>query len=181
VYVCVCFVFHVCRVYHAVTPQTNTQGGLTSRVLIVTVSPDLPMQYIPIMNSVFCAQAREVVFDVCVVAESKDCLFLQQASYLTRGVYHRADFRCHAILQYLLQMFLVPLSARKHLNMPTLDRVEYKSACFCHQRVIDRGVTCPVCLALYCRMSKECRACGTRFNIVKRPVKHGYVSAIHTA
>merc|ERR1719343_687682 len=58
------------------------------RVLCINASEDISSQYIPIMNCIFSAQKRNILIDSCVLTK-KDSLFLQQASYLTKGIYSK--------------------------------------------------------------------------------------------
>ena len=85
------------------TPSTAPGGGdhaSRSRLLCLLASPDVTSQYIPIMNAIFCAQRSDVIIDGCKLGP-KHSAFLQQAAYLTGGIYLRPS-RPQALAQYLL-------------------------------------------------------------------------------
>lgn len=44
-------------------------------------------------------------------------------------------------------IFLPPPSLRSHIGLPSQDRVDFRAVCFCHQRVVDVGFVCSVCLS----------------------------------
>lgn len=75
-----------------------------------------------------------------------DSLFLQQASHITRGIYHRVD-HVDALSHYFLSLYSVDGHVRRHLHMPESADVDFRAACFCHRRVIDSGFVCSVCLS----------------------------------
>ncbi|XP_066329180.1 general transcription and DNA repair factor IIH subunit TFB4-like isoform X2 [Miscanthus floridulus] len=58
------------------------------RILCLQGSPDGPEQYVAVMNSIFSAQRSMVPIDSCIVG-TQDSAFLQQASYITGGVYFK--------------------------------------------------------------------------------------------
>ncbi|CAG8756501.1 23315_t:CDS:2 [Dentiscutata erythropus] len=60
-------------------------GHVKSRILIISVSPDSPYQYISIMNCIFSAQKLCIPIDVCKVHGTDTPVFLQQASHITGG------------------------------------------------------------------------------------------------
>lgn len=118
--------------------------NIQSRILVFSVSGDLAHQYIPIMNCTFAAQRLRIPIDICKLAG--DTVFLQQASYSTKGIYMQIRSP-QAFLQYLMMVFLPDLSSRKHLVVPTQETVDFRAACFCHRKVVDIGFVCSVCLS----------------------------------
>jgi Transcription factor Tfb4 len=97
------------------------------------------------MNCIFSAQKQSVALDACVL-RPMDSLFLQQASHLTGGVYRRPS-TSSTLLQILLTDFLPDSVSRKHLVLPQQESVDYRATCFCHKRIVQQGVVCPVCLS----------------------------------
>lgn len=86
-------------------------------------------------------------------------IFLQQAAYLTEGIYWRWNGR-GGLLQYLhvssrsttvltcQSMYLPPPSLRnKPFTVPPQDAVDFRAVCFCHHDVVDVGFVCSVCLS----------------------------------
>ncbi|KAK3397122.1 transcription factor Tfb4-domain-containing protein [Sordaria brevicollis] len=74
-------------------------AGLHARILVVSVSDSSPSQYIPTMNAVFAAAHARIAIDTLALRGS--ATFLQQASYITRGTFIRAQ-EPRGLLQYLM-------------------------------------------------------------------------------
>lgn len=68
-------------------------GQCRPRLLCLVGSPDVPAQYVPVMNAIFSAQRAEVAVDALVLGPAgpgnsgAGSPFLQQAAHLTGGVY----------------------------------------------------------------------------------------------
>lgn len=138
----------------ATTSSTNPDGsenttetapsGLLSRILVLSVSGDLALQYIPMMNSVFAAQRLRIPIDIIKLAG--DTVFLQQASDATKGTYMKLK-EPRGLLQYLMIAFISDQRARRTLVQPSMDVVDFRAACFCHQNVVEMGFVCSICLS----------------------------------
>ncbi|KAG8629776.1 hypothetical protein KVT40_001395 [Elsinoe batatas] len=169
--------------------STSAPQGLTSRILIVSVSGDLSSQYIPMMNAIFAAQRLRCPVDVLKLAG--DTVFLQQAADATGGIYLNLSAASSSdtdsssdtgrnsagILQHLLSAFLPDSTARQHLYLPgQTTAVDFRAACFCHRRIVDIGFVCSICLSIFCEPVGEegtCLTCGTELGIGdygKKPV-----------
>ncbi|KAI5804155.1 TFIIH subunit Tfb4/p34 [Peziza echinospora] len=137
---------------------------MNARILVVSVSGDLAVQYIPIMNCIFAAQRKKIPIDICKIAG--DSVFLQQASDATDGVYMQLQDPS-GLLQYLMMAFLPDQTSRKHLVLPTQVNVDFRAACFCHKRVVDIGFVCSICLSIFCSppAGALCTTCGTKLDI----------------
>ncbi len=120
------------------------------RVLCIYASNDISSQYIPIMNCIFSAQKRNILIDSCVLTND-DSLFLQQSSYLTGGIYSKPQ-HIKGLAQHLLMTFLASKSVRTHLSLPITQKVDFRASCFCHQKPVNIGVVCPVCLSSHDRV-----------------------------
>ena len=151
-------------------------GSFKSRILILSVTQDASTQYIPMMNCIFAAQKKGITIDVCKLF-GKDTVFLQQASYLTSGTYFRladdsdlaanekegaTDMRS-SLVQTLLTTYLPSRSMRGVMNLPTLEEIDFRAACFCHRRIVDIGYICSVCLSLFCQPRPFCLTCKSKF------------------
>lgn len=149
----------------------STQGhstmSLTSRILILSVSGDLAVQYIPIMNSIFACQRLSIPIDILKLAG--DTVFLQQAADATGGIYMALDEGTRAgFLQYLMFAYLPDEGARKHLIVPGEgEGVDFRAACFCHRRVVDIGFVCSICLSIFCEPLHDstCLTCGSHLQV----------------
>ena len=148
---------------HSDTSASAGHPSLVSRVLILSVSPDLSAQYIPIMNAIFAAQRRHIPIDVLKLAGSAG--FLQQASDATGGAYveQAGGGGRAALLQALLQAYVADATARRALVVAAAAAVDFRAACFCHRRVVDLGFVCSVCLSIFCEPLPDarCLTCAT--------------------
>ncbi|KAK3946360.1 RNA polymerase II transcription factor B subunit 4 [Diplogelasinospora grovesii] len=79
--------------------STSLSGTLHARILVISVSDSAPAQYIPTMNAVFAAAHSGIAIDTLSLRGS--ATFLQQASFLTRGTFIRAN-EPRGLLQYLM-------------------------------------------------------------------------------
>ena len=156
-------------------PNSNTSsdtraggvpGSSTSRILILSASPDNSAQYIPTMNAIFAAQRLSIPIDVLTLASSST--FLQQAADATGGIHlARTSPASHAgFLQTLMLAFLPDPTARQNLILPSQAQgggVDFRAACFCHRRIVDVGFVCSICLSIFCEPVPEgtCLTCGS--------------------
>lgn len=131
------------------------------RILCLHGSPDGPGQYVAIMNSIFSAQRSMVPIDSCVIG-AQHSAFLQQASYITGGVYLKPQL-LDGLFQYLSTVFATDLYSRGFLQLPKPAGVDFRASCFCHKNTIDMGYICSVCLSIFCKHQKKCSTCGSTF------------------
>ena len=156
-------------------PNSNTSDArsgaappsLTSRILILSASPDNSAQYIPTMNAIFAAQRLGIPVDVLTLASAST--FLQQAADATGGIHlARTTPTSHAgLLQTLMLGFLPDPTARQNLILPAQASggggVDFRAACFCHRRIVDLGFVCSICLSIFCEPVPDgtCLTCGS--------------------
>ncbi|XP_026663879.1 general transcription and DNA repair factor IIH subunit TFB4 isoform X1 [Phoenix dactylifera] len=132
------------------------------RILCLQASPDGPEQYVAVMNAIFSAQRSMVPIDSCVIGVQHSA-FLQQASYITGGVYLKPQ-QLDGLFQYLAAVFATDLQSRNFLQLPKPAGVDFRASCFCHKKTIDMGYVCSVCLSIFCKHHKKCSTCGSEFN-----------------
>ncbi|KAJ0411025.1 hypothetical protein ATCC90586_003627 [Pythium insidiosum] len=149
----------LCFINRAIADQSE----LRPRILVLQKSPDVSAHYISVMNGIFSAQKKGVAVDACILAREHSS-FLQQAAYLTGGIYYKPN-DANSLLQYLTSIYLPDPSMRKLLKLPTQDSVDFRAMCFCHQKVISTAFVCPVCLSLFCEFKPICATCGIRSRI----------------
>lgn len=143
------------------------RGSSTSRILILSTSPDNSAQYIPTMNAIFAAQRLSIPIDVLTLASSST--FLQQAADATGGIHLSSTTpTSHAgLLQTLMLAFLPDPTARQSLILPSGEgagkSVDFRAACFCHRRIVDVGFVCSICLSIFCEPVPDgtCLTCGS--------------------
>ena len=134
----------------------------TPRIIVFSVSPDLSEQYIAVMNCIFSAQKLKILIDACVLFE-QDSSLLQQAAYITGGVYLRPRAQKQALIQYLLSAFLPDAETRQYIKVPLLKSVDFRASCFCHKRSENIAYVCSVCLSIFCTFLPVCPTCSVRF------------------
>jgi transcription initiation factor TFIIH subunit 3 len=128
----------------------------------VQISEDVPQTYNHVMNCIFSAQKLGVLVDSLVLSSTHESSFLQQASFLTGGVYLRPKDQSTA-LQSLFYHVLPSGNARQEYLLSPLQRsVDFKASCSCHGTQVEFTYMCSVCLSLYCSVpEKQCETCGT--------------------
>lgn len=131
------------------------------RILCLQGSPDGPEQYVAVMNGIFSAQRSMVPIDSCVIG-SQHSAFLQQASYITGGVYLKPQ-HLDGLFQYLSTVFGTDMQSRNFIELPRPAGVDFRASCFCHKKTIDMGYICSVCLSIFCKHHKKCSTCGSVF------------------
>mmetsp|Transcript_6785 Transcript_6785/g.20581 ORF Transcript_6785/g.20581 Transcript_6785/m.20581 type:complete len:272 (-) Transcript_6785:3094-3909(-) len=91
------------------TKDRAKSAQIASRIVCIFAGEDVSIEYVPIMNCSFSAQRMEVNIDSCVLADHES-VFLQQASYITGGIYLRPKISISqsptALAQYLIGAFL---------------------------------------------------------------------------
>lgn len=132
------------------------------RILCLQASPDGPEQYVAVMNAIFSAQRSMVPIDSCVVGVQHSA-FLQQASYITGGIYLKPP-QLDGLFQYFAAVFATDLQSRNFLQLPKPAGVDFRASCFCHKKTIDMGYVCSICLSIFCKHHKKCSTCGSEFN-----------------
>ncbi|KAI1359595.1 TFIIH subunit Tfb4/p34 [Xylaria arbuscula] len=144
-------------------PSTKVAApNLHARILVISVSESEPAQYIPTMNAVFAASHARIPVDTLSLYSAPT--FLQQAAFITNGIFLSAAANPRGLLTYLLFGYLADLDARQSLVTPTQDSVDFRAACFCHRNVVDTGFVCSICLSIFCDVPEnaECLTCGTK-------------------
>lgn len=131
------------------------------RILCLHGSTDGPEQYVAIMNAIFSAQRSSVPVDSCYIG-SNNSAFLQQASYITGGIYYRPP-QLDGLFQYLSTVFATDLHSREYLRLPKSLGVDFRASCFCHKQTIDMGYVCSVCLSIFCEHHDKCSTCSSVF------------------
>ncbi|KAH3688282.1 hypothetical protein WICPIJ_000753 [Wickerhamomyces pijperi] len=145
------------------------QSHLKSRILIMNVTPDTHLQYIPIMNSIFAAEKNHIPIDVAQLSPHYNSTFLQQASDATHGVY--LQIKTHtALIQYMMTVFFIDLSIRDSVIIPGIKEIDFRAACYVTGDIVDVGFVCSVCLCILSDVSlvgkeRRCPVCDVQFDV----------------
>ena len=163
-------------------------ADLDLRVLVVMASQDYSSYYVPLMNTIFCAEHLGVRMD-CLNVCGERSKFMEQAVYQTNGVYQHLDGdrgkERGGILQHLLTHFLIPSDRASKPSMQhvlgrstSVSDVDLRATCLESGESISTGVVCSVCLSIFSQpmfreMNKKgkCATCGTPWKIAKRSKK----------
>ncbi|KAJ3246127.1 RNA polymerase II transcription factor B subunit 4 [Chytriomyces hyalinus] len=141
--------------------KTNTDSTIPiqARILVISVSPDSPHEYIPIMNTIFAAKKDDVIIDVCRLLGSTS-LFLSQTAASTGGVFVQVS-DLDNLVTVLLHSFLPEPAIRNTLCLPGGGAVDFRASCFCHKRPCEIAFVCSVCLSIFCQKRDVCMTCGS--------------------
>jgi len=139
----------------------EAQISIEPRILILALSSDRSVSYVPLMNAIFSAQKLKVTIDVCKLGGSPT-VFLQQATHLTEGAFVHLEQR-GALLQTLIMAFSTSESLRSLFTVPNNGQVDFRASCFCHRNIVDIGFVCSVCLSIFCTPLPVCSTCKTKF------------------
>ncbi|KAI8907286.1 transcription factor Tfb4-domain-containing protein [Gorgonomyces haynaldii] len=145
---------------NALAYRNKHEPQMKTRILIISGSKDKPQDYMPMMNCIFAAQRQEIVID-CLRLSETDSTHLQQACYITRGIYETCQ--PNALVHVLLYTFLASQDLRQQLVLRQNENIDFTTNCFCHKKRIDLGYVCHVCLAIYCESVDICRICSSVF------------------
>jgi len=150
--------------------QMRKAGTWSPRILVVQASDDRSNDYNAFMNCAFGAIKHNIVIDGCFIPSgnknfgSKNSSFLEQACDRTGGVYLAPSGRAQvgaALTEILFSIFLAPLGARTCLNLPAINKVDFKARCFETGETIDKAYVCNQCLSIFKNCPTEiCPTCG---------------------
>jgi len=145
--------------------QLRESPQLQPRLVLLQLSKDHAYTYNAVMNCIFSAQKLGVQVDA-VVFGRQDSSFLQQACFITGGVYLRPeDQRAH--LQLMMTHILPSNFLRTILRARPQASIDNQASCFCHSKPKEFVYMCSVCLGLACEHTAQqgsgrCGTCGTR-------------------
>ena len=145
--------------------KTNHKKFFSSRMLVIQASEDKIQDYNAIMNCVFAANRANVIIDGCFVAKSSNDTspFLEQACDRTGGIFIKPTGRSQvggALTQVLMTVFLPPNLLRDKLNLPVIDKVDFRARCFETGESVDIAYVCNQCLSIFKHAPKDkCHTC----------------------
>lgn len=142
---------------------SETHSNMRARILVVSVSGDTTIPYIPMMNTIFAAQKMKVSMDVCKFGTKS--IFLQQASDATQGVYVEVR-NAEGLIQYFTSAMFIDPSLRDVVVLPTNSDIDFRASCFVTNKVIDVGYVCSVCLCILSMIpdDDQCPTCRSAFS-----------------
>ncbi|KAG6776078.1 hypothetical protein POTOM_019581 [Populus tomentosa] len=131
----VCIAFDLLLLYRAIGQLLNPFLSFCLTVLLtykgrfcVCRDPRMGLNsiYVAVMNSIFSAQRSMVPIDSCYVG-AHNSAFLQQASYITAGVYVKPQ-HLDGLFQYLTTVFATDLHSRSFIQLPRPAGVDFRAS-----------------------------------------------------
>jgi transcription initiation factor TFIIH subunit 3 len=154
--------------------KTNKQASAWSpRILLIQASEDRSRDYNAFMNCAFAAVKHQIVVDGCFLTaggSKASSAFLEQACDLTGGVFLAPSGAAQvggALTEVLFSVFLSPLSCRSSLNLPALNKVDFRARCFQTGNIVDQAFVCNQCLSIF--SSKPTGHCPTCQAMIHAP------------
>jgi transcription initiation factor TFIIH subunit 3 len=136
------------------------------RVLLVQASDDRPGDYNALMNCAFAAVKHQVVVDGCFIpclGGGKSSAFLEQTCDLTGGLFLAPSGAAQAnkaLTEVLLSVFLPPRSCRSRLNLPAINKVDFRARSFDTGEIVDMAFVCNQCLSIFKKKPQgHCSTC----------------------
>jgi transcription initiation factor TFIIH subunit 3 len=156
---------------------TRGPSAWSPRILCIQSSQDRSHDYNAIMNCVFAASKHNIVIDGCFIpsgisSDSKSSPFLEQACDYTRGVFLAPSGPAQvggALTEVMLSVFLSPLASRSSLNLPGINKVDFRARCFDTGETVDTAFVCNQCLSIFKMKPNEfCPTCGAEIKAKRR-------------
>ncbi|XP_055338363.1 general transcription factor IIH subunit 3-like [Paramacrobiotus metropolitanus] len=150
---------------HRAQREAPKGRSVQARIVVIETGLDSSSHYMHFINSIFTAQKmiRNVKTDACILGD--DSILLQQAVDLTGGIYFKVEHP-GGLVQLLISLFVIDASERSKMMIPEKVQVDYRAACFCHQKLIEVGWVCSACLSVFCAFSPRCSTCQTTFKFI---------------
>jgi transcription initiation factor TFIIH subunit 3 len=157
--------------------KNKKANAWSPRILLCQASEDRSRDYNAFMNCAFSAAKHNVVVDGCFVPSgiknaSTSSPFLEQACDLTGGVFLAPSGAAQvggALTEVLMSVFLSPRSCRSSLNLPAINKVDFRARCFESGEPVDMAFVCSQCLSIFKKKPKE--VCPTCQASIKAPKK----------
>jgi transcription initiation factor TFIIH subunit 3 len=125
------------------------------RILLIQASDDRPGDYNALMNCAFAAVKHQIVVDGCYIpcpGGSKSSTFLEQTCDLTGGLFLAPSGAAQAnkaLTEVMLTVFLPPRSCRGRLNLPAINKVDFRARSFDTGEIVDMAFVCNQCLSIF--------------------------------
>jgi transcription initiation factor TFIIH subunit 3 len=125
------------------------------RILLIQASEDRSRDYNAFMNCAFAAAKHHVVLDGCFLlarGNKSSSAFLEQACNLMGGVFLAPSGAAQVegtLTEVLFSVFLAPLQCRPCLNLPALNKVDFRARCFESAEIVDMAFVCNQCLSIF--------------------------------
>jgi len=135
----------------------NKARAWSPRVLLIQASDDRPTDYNAFMNCAFASVKQNVVVDGCFIPapsaeHAQTSPYLEQTCDLTGGLWlvPKGGAQSNkALTEVLLSVFLPPRTSRSRLNLPAINKVDFRARCFDTGDILDMAFVCNQCLSIF--------------------------------
>lgn len=154
--------------------SSKTARAWSPRILLVQASDDRPNDYNAIMNCAFAAVKHQIVVDGCFIpcSGAKTSAFLEQTCDLTGGVFLAPSgaSQCNkALTEVLFSVFLPNRLSRGGLNLPAINKVDFRARAFDTGESVDMAYVCNQCLSIFEKLPEvQCPTCDAEIRSRKR-------------
>ena len=159
--------------------KTNKPSAWSPRILLIQASDDISSHYNAMMNCAFAAVKNQVVVDGCFIPElggngaKSSSAFLEQTCDLTGGVFLAPSGAAQAnkaLSEVMLSVFLPgSKGCRSSLNLPAINKVDFRARSFDTGESVDIAFVCNQCLSIF--QQKPQRHCPTCDAEIRHPRK----------
>ena len=149
--------------------KSKKTNAWSPRILLIQASEDRSRDYNAFMNCAFASVKHNVVVDGCFIpsgggsSSTTSSAFLEQACDLTGGVFLAPSGAAQvggALTEVFLSVFLAPRSCRSSMNLPAINKVDFRARCFETGDIVDMAFVCNQCLSIFKKKPKEfCPTC----------------------
>ena len=135
--------------------KSNKGRSWSPRILLIQASDDRPSDYNAFMNCAFASVKQNVVVDGCFIPApggTQTSPYLEQTCDLTGGLWlapKGAAQSNKALTEVLLGVFLPPRSSRSRLNLPGINKVDFRARAFDTGKILDMAFVCNQCLSIF--------------------------------
>ncbi|CAI2347507.1 unnamed protein product [Caenorhabditis sp. 36 PRJEB53466] len=147
--------------------ETTTEK-VTTRAVIISMTPIIGREHGSLMNLFFSAAKQSICVDVISMGEDVTGGVLQQAADITGGLFVHVK-KPQALLKTLMTNMLTDPQYRDAFSHLSLNSVDYRASCACHQQLVSSGWVCSVCLSVLCQYTPICKVCKAAFTIANLP------------
>ena len=145
------------------------------RILLIQASDDRPADYNAFMNCAFAAVKQNVVVDGCFIpvpGGAKSSVYLEQTCDMTGGLFLAPSGAAQAnkaLTEVLLTVFLPPRSCRSKLNLPAINKVDFRARSFDTGEILDTAFVCNQCLSIFkVKPTGRCPTCDAEIRSRKQ-------------
>jgi transcription initiation factor TFIIH subunit 3 len=156
--------------------KSKRSRAWSPRILLIQASDDRPADYNAFMNCAFASVKQNIVVDGCFIpvpGGAKSSSYLEQTCDMTGGLFLAPSGAAQAnkaLTEVLLTVFLPPRSCRSRLNLPAINKVDFRARSFDTGEILDMAYVCNQCLSIFkLKPTGRCPTCNAEIRSRKQP------------